>query len=337
LHDIEHITRDHEGYIYYKGIHVEHYDRDWVYSEDAKNSLLELKRRCEFLERKGIEVSSGSAIWGWDNHADEYGAERLKELDSHLKNCSLAYSRVEIYNSGREYSYFVCGPIEDLSEIKDHPVTKSMTGRCFDDEYEITVGNFVHFNGKEVITPDRIQNIAEVERLLASCHGYISKKGILHELPAVKYKTDFAEGYAKERLLNDMINSPGRSLQYSEVFMYGYGSDQTKLYFCGTPTFDEVKAYHEYETMLENYGDRLTVSVTTYQYGNGEPPLTPDEMQPLLTVPFIEHLGETHCYLQKHDLSREISWKDFTRDLEVNHGNSYQAEQEDEAGDGYEQ
>jgi len=66
LHDIEHITRDHEGYIYYKGIHVEHYDRDYVYSEDAKNELLELKRRCEVLESKGIEVSFVKVIWAWE-------------------------------------------------------------------------------------------------------------------------------------------------------------------------------------------------------------------------------------------------------------------------------
>jgi len=74
LHGIEHITHDHDGYIYYKGIHVEHYSRDYVYSEAAQNELLELKRRCAFLERKGVEVSCASVVWGWNNHADEYSA-----------------------------------------------------------------------------------------------------------------------------------------------------------------------------------------------------------------------------------------------------------------------
>jgi len=69
LHGIEHITRDHDDYIYYKGIYVEHYNPGYVYSEDAKNNLLELKRRCEFLESKGIEVSAVTAIWDWENQS----------------------------------------------------------------------------------------------------------------------------------------------------------------------------------------------------------------------------------------------------------------------------
>jgi len=332
LHNIKHLTRDHEGYIYYKGIHVEHYDSDYVYSEDAKNSLLELKRRCEFLERKGVELSSVNVIWGWDNHADEYGAERLKELDSHLKNCSLQYSRVEIYNSGRDYKYFVCGTAPDLEEIRNHPVTQSMIGRYFDDEYEVTVRNFVYFNGKNVIAPGEIQNTAEVESLLAACHDYITKKELLHELPSSVYKTDFAEGYEKTKLLDSLIDRPDRSLQYSEVFMYGYGSDQKKLYIIGIPTADEVREYHEYQTMLESYGDRLNVSVTTYQYGDGEP-LKPEEMPHIVAV--AEQLYDTHYYLQKHDLSRETGWRDYVRDVEVNRAATY-AEPEDEAEDGYE-
>jgi hypothetical protein len=339
LHDIEHITRDHEGYIYYKGIHVEHYDHDYVYSEDAKYSLMELKRRCDFLERKGVDVSNGSVIWGWDNHSGEYGAERQKELDALLGRESegLRYSIVEIYNSGREYKYFICGKPEGPDEIKDHPVTQSMKGRYFDDEYEITVKSFIY--GKrlshKLIPIDEIANKTEVERLLASCHDYLMAHDRLNALPEIKHKTDFAEGYERTKLLDSLIDHPGRSLRYSEVFMYGYGSDQTKLYFCGVPTFDEVKAYHEYESMLESYGDRLTVSMTTYQYGNGRP-LTPEEMKPLFTAPFIETLGEAHYYLQKHDLSREISWKDLTRDIEVNRGNAYQAEQERDEEEGYE-
>jgi hypothetical protein len=62
LHDIEHITRDHDGYIYYKGIYVEHYDLGYINTEKAKKSLKKLKRRCESLERKGIEISIASVL-----------------------------------------------------------------------------------------------------------------------------------------------------------------------------------------------------------------------------------------------------------------------------------
>jgi len=320
LHDIEHLTRDHEGYIYYKGNHVEHYDRDYVYSEEAKNNLLELKRRCEFLEQKGIAVSSGSAVWRWDEHADEYGAERLKELDSLLGNETkgLPYSRIEIYNSGREFVYFICGKPDDLEEIRNHPVTQGMIGRYFDDEYEITVKSYIY--GKRLknnLMPiDEIKNRTEVESLLSSCHNYLRAHDKLVILPEVTHKTDFAAGYESVKHLDSLIDRPGRSLQYSEIFMYGHGSDQAKLYIIGVPTFDDVKTYPEYEMMSDKYGDRLSVSVMTYQYGVGEP-LTPEETQPLLTVPFIETLGEAHYYTQKHELSKEIGWKDFMHDASV--------------------
>jgi hypothetical protein len=321
LHDIEHLTCDNEGYIYYKGIHVEHYDSDYVYSECAKNNLSELKRRCEFLESKGVAVSCGSAIWGWESYAGEYGALRQKELDALLgrETEGLLYSKLEIYNSGREHTYFVCGKPEGLDEIKDHPVTKSMKGRYFDDEYEITVMSFIYGKRQthKLIPTDEIANKSEVESLLASCHNYLSARDELSALPAIKYKTDFAEGYERTKLLDSLIDKPGRSLRYSEVFMYGYGIDDKRLYFCGVPSFDEIREYCEYQTLSDKYGDKLNVSMTTYQYGGGAP-LTPEEMKPLLTASFIETLGENHYYLQKHDLSHEIGWKDFTRNLEIN-------------------
>ena len=334
LHGIKHITRDHEGYIYYKGIHVEHYNRDFVYTKAAKNDLLELKQRCEFLERKGIDVSSVSVVWGWEKYADEYGVELLKELDSHLKNCSLTYSRVVINNSARENSYFVCGSV-DLPEIKDHPITKSMTGRCFDDEYIITVGNFVYFNGKEVIPPDKIQDTAEVERLLASCHDYITKKELYKELHTATYKTDFAKGYENAMKLDKILNELEGCLQYSEIFMYGQGNENKKLYVIGIPSFDEIKKTFEYQYMCELYSDQLTVSVTSYEYGEGQPISEADFP---CADDVIDLIYETHDYFDKRDLTEELCWKDYTKGLHVDRraNDSYQAEADYEAEDGCE-
>jgi hypothetical protein len=295
---------------------------------------MELKRRCEFLERKGIEVSCANVIWGWKNHADEYGTERLEKLDEKLGGRGLRYSRVEIYNSGREHQYFVCGTPKDLEEIKNHPVTKSMIGRYFDDEYEIKVEPFIYGDKSDLIQPDEIKDMAVVEGLLASCHEYLTaEQKQIEAMPAVKYKTDFAAGYDRVKLLDSLIDSPGRSLQYSEVLMYGYGIDAQRWYFFGVPTFDDVKQNCDYEFMTEKYGDRLTVSMTTYQYGGGAP-LTTEEMKPLLMAALIELLSDSHDYMQKHDLSREICWKDFARNLEVNVNPTIptESEQEDDYG-----
>ena len=56
------LTRDGEGYVYWKGVHVEHYS----YSlETMAEQAAELARRCEHLESIGVPVTTGSAVWCW--------------------------------------------------------------------------------------------------------------------------------------------------------------------------------------------------------------------------------------------------------------------------------
>jgi hypothetical protein len=67
FHGIEHLTRDHEGYLYWKGTHVEHYSfQDCTWERAA---ACELATHCQQLERIGITVNARSAI-----SADCYGA-----------------------------------------------------------------------------------------------------------------------------------------------------------------------------------------------------------------------------------------------------------------------
>ena len=65
FHDIEHLTRNHEGYVLWKGRMVEHYDSPWAYSADAKKQADELARRCRILESRGEIPTSHNAIWTW--------------------------------------------------------------------------------------------------------------------------------------------------------------------------------------------------------------------------------------------------------------------------------
>ena len=125
------------------------------------------------------------------------------------------------------------------------------------------------------------------------------------------------------------------SSDLSEVFMYGQGSEQKKLYVIGIPTFDEVKETFEYKYMREMYESGFTVSSTSYQYGVGSP-ITSAELPNPDDV--VDLLYQTHDYLAKHDLSEELCWNDYTRGLRVNHrtDNAYQSEPDEEAEDGYE-
>ena len=62
------LTKDGEGYIYWKGLHVEHYSHDSVDAE--LESARELIRRCEHLESLSVPVSCNTAIWRWGWYAD---------------------------------------------------------------------------------------------------------------------------------------------------------------------------------------------------------------------------------------------------------------------------
>ena len=66
---IEHMTRDHQGYVYWKGQTVEHYDHDLWRMGDWQAKMLadatELADRCRQLEAKGIAPSVTTAVFRW--------------------------------------------------------------------------------------------------------------------------------------------------------------------------------------------------------------------------------------------------------------------------------
>ena len=83
LHGVEYMTQDHDDNILFKGQAVENYASPWVYSLDAKNSLLKLQRECLFLESKGITPSISNCAWDW-KFDKEYGEHEKTTLDNLL-------------------------------------------------------------------------------------------------------------------------------------------------------------------------------------------------------------------------------------------------------------
>lgn len=68
---------DHEGYVYYKGFNVEHFELPYSRTAKAAEYVRELKRRCEFLEANNIEISCSNAVLHWKEISDEYEREPL--------------------------------------------------------------------------------------------------------------------------------------------------------------------------------------------------------------------------------------------------------------------
>ena len=57
---IEHLTRDPQGYVYWKGVHVEHFSHSDASALNTEAQKLAV--RCLALEKKGIPVTSRTAI-----------------------------------------------------------------------------------------------------------------------------------------------------------------------------------------------------------------------------------------------------------------------------------
>ncbi len=77
FHDIEHLTIDHEGFVYWKDKQVEHYTPHWAYSDDARAQAQELGRRCRHLESIGVEVSFATVIGrDWELYASASAADK---------------------------------------------------------------------------------------------------------------------------------------------------------------------------------------------------------------------------------------------------------------------
>jgi len=56
FHDIENLTIDHIGYVYWKEKRVEHYNLGWCWTAGAKKQAEELAARCRLLEERGEPV-----------------------------------------------------------------------------------------------------------------------------------------------------------------------------------------------------------------------------------------------------------------------------------------
>ena len=65
FHDIENLTIDHVGYVYWKGSVVEHYDSPWEWSTEAKKAAEEVAIRCRHLESIKVELSIRNVIFDW--------------------------------------------------------------------------------------------------------------------------------------------------------------------------------------------------------------------------------------------------------------------------------
>lgn len=66
---VEHLTLDHQGYVYWKGKIVEHYTVRSMSAQHLQAVARELGERCQHLESIGVEPDINTVIWCWEKYA----------------------------------------------------------------------------------------------------------------------------------------------------------------------------------------------------------------------------------------------------------------------------
>lgn len=65
FHGVEHMTRNHDGYVLWKGVAIEHMSSAYAASEQAADDVRDLARRCLLLEGKGVTPTTRAVVWQW--------------------------------------------------------------------------------------------------------------------------------------------------------------------------------------------------------------------------------------------------------------------------------
>jgi hypothetical protein len=179
LHGVEHMAQDHEGYILFKGKAVEHYSTPWVYSLDAKNSLIKLQMQCLFLESKGITPSPSSCVWSWELD-EEYGEYKKAELDNLLAadNGNIVFSEITADNNNCQIvTFFIPGNPDEamIYATNDYIDFLERNGDNGGKNFNIQSITFSYGNGN-------VREATEDElKIILCCFGYLKGKDLLIE------------------------------------------------------------------------------------------------------------------------------------------------------------
>jgi hypothetical protein len=75
FHGIEHMTLDEDGYLRWKGQHIEHFDPDFAQTDAAKGKARILAARCRHLEEIGNPVNKKTVVLTWGEKVKQTAGE----------------------------------------------------------------------------------------------------------------------------------------------------------------------------------------------------------------------------------------------------------------------
>jgi len=184
LHGVKPMTRDHEGYIFYKDKQVEHYSKPYVNSLEARRALTELRNQCAYLELVGEEVSCANVVWGWEKHREAYGQEKQAELDRMLNGGGISFSRVVIDNNWNAEICFYRPDISGWEDIRDSPEFRDLHENNDNSRgFEVSIQSYHYGGEKEISDPAAFT-------LIPSCFEYLTANRLLEKVKSQNYMVE---------------------------------------------------------------------------------------------------------------------------------------------------
>ena len=187
FHGVEFMTNDHEGYVYFKGEHVEHYSSFWAYTLDAKNSLKTLQQYCLYLENKGGEINSVKAMFmSFDKGFAEY---KKNELDSLLNGGAIVFTVVTPKtDKSSEDSFRLSGAVHTEEEIRNSPEYKDFVDRQrFEGDYVFDVCTYKYGSG---VPRPASENELDV---INCCYDFLQENNLLSETVSYQFESRVQE------------------------------------------------------------------------------------------------------------------------------------------------
>lgn len=191
LQGVEFMTHDHEGYVYFKGHHLEHFSSFYTYTLEAKDYLELLQSRCLFLESKGLDISFGSVMNMSDGLEKEYMDGVLHQLNSNMAENSIIFSQVKFNNhSGRNCTYLMPGTPDDETMWNNKYAVDFVENTIDRDNcreaYKTKTSTFVYGKGEPREATD-----AELKSLNL-CFDYLSKNNMLEKVETNEFEKYFS-------------------------------------------------------------------------------------------------------------------------------------------------
>src|ERR1043166_9453559 len=124
LRGVEHVTRDHSGNVFWKGVPIEHFSFHIMSRERLEACTQRLAAKCRHLEALGLPVSSSSYLNNWLNEMPLAFPQACKELLCRMQS-------IYEHEDGRAI-FNISGPCDETGwptgaqylEVKDRQITQ---------------------------------------------------------------------------------------------------------------------------------------------------------------------------------------------------------------------